>query len=132
MARAPLPAVAKRSKLAGLSFGLTIPKDLPLARGAPAAAPVAAAPEILTAARRSAPPPPLTLEQHASLCAELSFTPEREAEILARYWLTAEAKGLVDQFYRERVGESVEVRAAWDRGYRGYYAWLVHAATGRR
>ena len=133
-ARAPLPEVAKRSKLAGLSFGLTIPKDLPLARGVPAADPAAAAPEMLTADRGSAPapPPPLTLEQHASLCAELSFAPEREAEILARYWLTAEAKGLVDQFYRERVGESVEVRAAWDRGYRGYYAWLVNAATGRR
>lgn len=128
-APASLPVVAKRSKLAGLSFGLNVPKDLPLAKSAPAAAPAAAAPEILTATRGSAPPPPLTLEQHASLCAELSFAPERGAEILARYWLTAEAKVLVDQFYRERVGESAEVRAAWNRGYREYYAWL--SASGR-
>jgi hypothetical protein len=131
-AKPPLPAVAKRSKLAGLSFGLTIPKDLPVARGAPAAV----APEIPAATPGSAPapppPPPLTLEQHASLCAELSFAPDKGAEILARYRLSAEAKTLVDQFYRERVGESAEVRAAWDRGYRGYYAWLVNAATGRR
>jgi hypothetical protein len=129
----PLPAVAKRSKLAGLSFGLTIPKDLPLARGAPATA----APEIPAAAGGSAPappppPPPLTLEQHASLCAELSFAPDKVAEILARYRLSAESKALVDQFYREKVAESAEVRAAWDRGYRGYYAWLVNAANGRR
>jgi hypothetical protein len=128
--KAPLPAVAKRSKLAGLSFGLTIPKDLPVARSAPAAV----APEIAAVAAVSAPapPPPLTLEQHASLCAELSFAPDTGAEILARYRLSAEAKVLVDQFYRERVAESAEVRAAWDRGYRGYYAWLVDAATRRR
>jgi hypothetical protein len=129
--RPPLPAVAKKSKLAGLSFGLAIPKDLPLARGAPATA----APEIPAAAGGSAPalpPPPLTLEQHASLCAELSFAPDRGAEILARYRLSVEAKALVDQFYREKVAESAEVRAAWDRGYRGYYAWLVNAANGRR
>jgi hypothetical protein len=127
-ARSPLPVVAKRNKLAGLSFGLNVPKDLPLARSASTTAP-AAAPKVLTTA--PAPPPPLTLEQHASLCAELSFAPDREAEILARYRLTAPAKLLVDQFYRERVGESPEVRAAWDRGYRAYYAWLVDAARRR-
>jgi hypothetical protein len=129
----PLPVVAKKSKLAGLSFGLTIPKDLPLPRGAPAAAPeIPTAPAASTAAPPPLPPPPLTLEQHASLCAELSFAPDKGAEILARYRLSAEAKALVDQFYREKVAESADVRAAWDRGYRGYYAWLVNAATGRR
>ena len=131
-ARAPLPEVAKRSKLAGLSFGLTIPKDLPLARGATAAGPTAV-PEIPTASARSTPAPPsLTLEQHASLCADLAFAPEREAEILARYRLSAESKLLIDQYYRERVAESAEVHAAWDRGYRAYYAWLADAATRRR
>jgi hypothetical protein len=65
------------------------------------------------------------------LCAELSFAPEREAEILARYWLTAPAKLLVDQYYLQKVGESSEARAAWDRGYRKYYAWLVNVARRR-
>lgn len=135
-ARPPLPVVEKRSKLGGMSFGFTVPKNLPLARGAAApAAPAVATPEIPTPPAGSAPalpPPPLTLEQHASLCAELSFSPDKGAEILARYRLSAEAKVLVDQFYREKVGESAEVHAAWDRGYRGYYAWLVDAATRRR
>ena len=103
-------------------------------QGAPSSAPVAAAPESVPAPRESpaTPPPPLTLEQHASLCAELSFAPEKGAAILARYGLSAQAKALVDQFYRERVAQSAEVRAAWDRGYREYYAWLVNAATGQR
>jgi hypothetical protein len=129
--RSPSPAVAKRSKLAGLSFGLSIPNALPLARSALPAAPKVE-PKVFAAVPAPQPPPPLTLEQHASLCAELSFAPESEAEILARYWLTAPAKLLVDQFYRERVGESAEARAVWDRGYREYFAWLVNAATGRR
>jgi hypothetical protein len=129
-ARSPPPAVAKRSKLAGLSLGLSIPKDLPPARSAPAAPPDVG-PKGFTAAPAPQPPPPLTLEQHASLCAELSFAPEREAEILARYWLTAPAKLLVDQYYLQKVGESSEARAAWDRGYRKYYAWLVNVARRR-
>ncbi|MEZ4301405.1 MAG: hypothetical protein R3B70_41105, partial [Polyangiaceae bacterium] len=81
-----------------------------------------------------APPPaavPLTMEQHASLCAELALYAGREAEILARYRVTPEARARLDKHYLSLVSESPEKRAAWNTAYRAYYEYLVAAARSR-
>jgi hypothetical protein len=84
-----------------------------------------------TAADENAPPPPppraaqrLTLEQYASLCVEIALAPAREIEALARYRITPREKVLTDEYYRDRIAASPEVRAAWERSYQSYQAWL--------
>lgn len=74
---------------------------------------------------------PLTLEQHASLCVEIALHPERVAETLARYRLTPNTKDLVDAHYKTAALASPEVRAAWDRAYETYHAWLLTKERGR-
>jgi hypothetical protein len=69
--------------------------------------------------------PALTLEQHASLCVELARHADRAGEILARYGLDAEGKVALDTHYRAVVAASPEQRAAWDKAYRTYDAWLA-------
>ena len=96
---------AKKKKLGELKLGMEIPKNLPLPRAAYT--------------------PPLTLEQHASLVVELGFAPERTAETLARYRLTIESRAELDAHYREKIAGSAEIRAAWDRAYQSYTAWLA-------
>ena len=73
-------------------------------------------------------PPALTLEQHASLCAELAFVPERAAEVLARYGVTSETKRSLDALYTGAAGQ----KAAWETAYRAYHAWLVDARKNKR
>ena len=74
------------------------------------------------------PPPPaaqrLTLEQYASLCVEIALAPAREIEALARYRITPREKVLTDEYYRERIAANPEVRAAWERSFQSYQAWL--------
>lgn len=102
----PAPAPApKRSKLGELQLGMEIPKNLPRPRSAYA--------------------PPLTLEQHASLAVELAASPEKTAETLARYRLTPEARAELDAHYREKITASADTRAAWERAYQSYHAWLA-------
>lgn len=87
-----------------------------------------------------APPPPapapakpaLTLEQHASLSAELAMLQQTkgedraaEAAILARYGLTAESKGALDATIRTEIEADPARRAAWYETYRRYAAWLA-------
>lgn len=67
--------------------------------------------------------PTLTLEQHASLCAEVAFAPDRTAQLLARYGVTSEAKRSLDAHYAGATRE----KAAWDAAYRTYHAWLSDA-----
>ena len=98
-------AAPKRNKLGELQFGMEMPKNLPRAKAAYA--------------------PPLTLEQHASLAVELAASPERTAETLARYRLTPEARAELDAHYREKITGSAETRAAWERAYQSYHAWLA-------
>lgn len=80
---------------------------------------------------RSRPPakgayaPPLTLEQHASLTVEVAVAPDQVAETLARYRLTPAARAELDAHYREQIAGSAATRAAWDRAYQSYFAWLV-------
>ncbi len=105
-ASAPAP---KRSKLGELQLGMEMPKNLPRPKAAYA--------------------PSLTLEQHASLAVELAAAPEKTAETLARYHLTPGARAALDAHYREKITASAETRAAWERAYQSYHAWL--AATRR-
>lgn len=84
-----------------------------------------------TAADQNAPPPPpppaaerLTLEQYASLCVEIALAPAREIEALARYRITPREKVLTDEYYRDRIAASPEVRVAWERSFQSYQAWL--------
>ncbi len=84
-----------------------------------------------TASDQHAPPPlpppaaqRLTLEQYASLCVEIALAPAREIETLARYRITPREKVLNDEWYRERIAASPEVRAAWERSFQSYKAWL--------
>ncbi|MEZ4295391.1 MAG: hypothetical protein R3B70_10480 [Polyangiaceae bacterium] len=74
---------------------------------------------------------PLTMEQHASLCAELALYTGREPEILARYGVTAEDRATLDRHYASIVSESPEQRARWYNAYRDYYQYLVTAARSR-
>ena len=82
------------------------------------------------ALRLAAPAPALTLEQHASMTAEISMAPERGLAILQRYRLTPESKRAVDEHYRSRVAADPAVREAWTRAYHAYHAWL--SQTGGR
>jgi hypothetical protein len=96
---------------------------LPFAKGASRGA----APPLGPA--RAAPPahpvtPALTLEQHASLCVEIARSPAHTAETLARYRITPQEKVLVDQYYRDGMAASPEIRAAWERSYQSYQVWL--------
>ncbi|MFO0757270.1 MAG: hypothetical protein U0359_12315 [Byssovorax sp.] len=80
-------------------------------------------------AARAAPPkesaPRLTLEQHASLCAELAFYAGHEAAVLARHTLDAAAKSALDDHYRGVVQASPEARLAWNRTFQAYSSWLA-------
>jgi hypothetical protein len=144
-------AIAARpapSALAGTSLTVDVPRGpaLPFARGlAPKeiaegapdepkprrsslgetalAVDVPRGPALPFAARAYAPP--LTLEQHASLAVELAAAPEKTAETLARYRLTPEARAELDAHYREKIAASAEARAAWERAYHSYHAWLA-------
>jgi len=119
-ARDAVPGVPLRKhKLAQLSFALNVPRELVR----PPAVPT-------SPASPSSAPPLLTLEQHASLSAELALTHDHAMEVIARYQLTLETKLLVDNHYRAKVAASAEVRASWDRAYRTYYEWLVLTARG--
>lgn len=85
-------------------------------------------PEVASAPRSEpTAKPALTLEQHASLCAELAFAPHRTAEVLSRYGVTADAKRSLDAFY----AGATEQKAGWEAAYRTYYAWLASAGSRR-
>ena len=69
--------------------------------------------------------PQLTLDQHASLSAELAWFPSRESEILGRYGIGAPEKRSLDDHYRAIVAASVDTRVAWNRAFQVYSAWLA-------
>jgi hypothetical protein len=74
--------------------------------------------------------PTLSLEQHASLTAEIALAPERALETIARYGLTPEAKRAVDEHYRVMVAANDKVREAWNQAYQAYGAWLAKTREG--
>ena len=69
-----------------------------------------------------------SVERYASLCIDLERAPERAGEALARYRLTAEQKGAIDDHWRRRMSDA-ETRARWEEACRVYRAWL--ASQGR-
>ena len=62
--------------------------------------------------------PRLTLEQHATMTAEIAVAPERAMAVLARYELTPEAKRAMDEHYRAVVAADPGAREAWHQAYR--------------
>ncbi len=105
------------------------PAPPPLPPKAPPPPPLAAAPPPAPAA---APLPSLTVEQHASLCAELAFTPARADDILGRYRVTPEGKARFDQVMRERFAENPTLQSRWQEAYQVYYAFLRGATAKQR
>jgi hypothetical protein len=93
----------------------------------PAPAPVAAAPA--PAASAPAPAPVIiggyTLEQHVSLCADLTFTPARAAETLARYRITVEGKAELDRLWKERFVADPALEARWREAHGMYLKFLA-------
>ena len=66
----------------------------------------------------------LTLEQHASLCAEIAFRPDKEGEALARYRVDRASKAAVDQTWKARFAADPALEAQWQRAYSYYFAFL--------
>jgi hypothetical protein len=66
----------------------------------------------------------LTLEQYASLCAELALDPSRSQETLARYRVSAESKLALDQQWKQRFAGDEKLRRQWEHAYRLYEAFL--------
>ncbi len=78
----------------------------------------------------SVPLPALTLRQFASLCAELTFHPERRREVLERYGVPDEAVFLaLDAHWRRERAARPETRTALADDFATHLAWL-HAHRG--
>jgi hypothetical protein len=118
---------APRGDLSGTSMALDVPRGdaLPF----PAAAPPPAAAQAPVAP--PSPPPSLTLQQHASLCCELTEAPERAAETLARYRVTPAEKHAADQRYAAQFAREPAARTAWDAAYATYRAWWQASQLSR-
>ncbi|MGK3999125.1 hypothetical protein [Sorangium sp. So ce1024] len=59
----------------------------------------------------------LSLEQHASMCAELAVAPDKGPEILARHGLTEATRAQVDEHWRARIAADARAGEAWQRAY---------------
>jgi hypothetical protein len=69
--------------------------------------------------------PRFTIEQYASLRAELAVWPARSAEILVRYHVLDEAaRGALDAHWQKHFAEHPEARAAFESGLAAYTRWL--------
>jgi hypothetical protein len=70
------------------------------------------------------PIPPLSLEQYASLSAELSMQPERSAEIRSRYNVMNEAaKRALDEHWEAQLAASPEMFARYKQALVSHAAW---------
>ncbi|WP_437482585.1 hypothetical protein WME75_41145 [Sorangium sp. So ce1014] len=76
-------------------------------------------------AKRTAGPAVLSLEQHASMCAEIAIAPRNTAEILTRYGLTEATRPEVDEHWRARIAAEPGMGEAWQRAYVLYRDWLL-------
>jgi len=68
--------------------------------------------------------PELTLEQYASLCAELELAPNREQETLQRYHLRSDQKGRLDSYWTARFLADSNIVAAYRHAKSTYMTWL--------
>ncbi|MDC3960019.1 hypothetical protein KEG38_39560 [Polyangium jinanense] len=110
----------KNSKeLASTQLLLEIPREL-VRRPLPSSAP--APPEL---------PPKLTLEEHAALTVELAMSPERSAEVLARYRITQADREALDRLYQAIVSADERKRGAWHDAYKAHYARIASILNRR-
>jgi len=66
----------------------------------------------------------LTLEQYASLCAELEAAPHQRQPILARYKLDENTHRVLDEAWRKHLQEEPADRARFDQALTSYRDWL--------
>ncbi len=76
---------------------------------------------------RPADLPELSIEQYASLNAELELNPQRAGEILARYRMSEAQRARFDAFWQSRLA-SPDVRRAYEQAHATYKAWLAQSA----
>jgi hypothetical protein len=76
----------------------------------------------------------LTLEQYASLCAELAVFSAQRDEVFARYGLKHQAqRASIDALWKERLREDPALEREWERYYRQYYVqWTETARSAVR
>ncbi|WP_437671180.1 hypothetical protein [Sorangium sp. So ce131] len=70
-------------------------------------------------------PTSLSIEQYASLRVELDLNPIRCGEILVRYRITQDQWQHIHNHWTQRLAENSNVRAAWERAYSVYKAWIL-------
>jgi len=66
----------------------------------------------------------LTLQQYASLRAELHMRPAHTAAVLERYRVSAEGREALDAYWRLRFEADPLLRMMFARNYAEYIAWL--------
>ncbi len=67
----------------------------------------------------------LTLEQYASLSAELAIHPENKAEVRARYFVSSdEALSRLDTLWKHRFAGDPSLASRWRQLYDEYHRWL--------
>lgn len=76
---------------------------------------------------RPADLPELSIEQYASLNAELELSPQRTGEILARYRMNESQRARFDAFWQLRLA-SPDARRAYEQAHTTYKAWLTQNA----
>ncbi len=69
----------------------------------------------------------LTLEQHASLCAEMAHAPTQLDQVLTRYRVSAQAKADMDEGWKARFAVEPALQLKWHEAYRLYFAFLQSA-----
>jgi hypothetical protein len=76
----------------------------------------------------------LTLQQYASLCAELSVLPQQTEQVFRRHGLESpQRRGRVDAFWRERLKTDPAAYREWQalyQHYRVYWADRVRQTGG--
>ena len=131
-----------RAALTGTVLALEVPRTLPSPFSTPffqgptkraSAEPTrVAGPDAASASISSQSPLRLSLEQHASLSAEIAFAVAKgqdrqtvEPPILTRYGLTPDLKIAIDRAYRAQTEADPARRAAWHNAFRTYAGWLA-------
>jgi len=129
----PRPVVNRApAALSGTSMGFIAPKGdmLPFAKAhaplppPPAPTPPGAAPVPAAPAAGSVIVGGYTLEQHVSLCAEITVDPTRVAETLTRYRITAEGKTELDRLWQERFDADPALAVRWREAHGMYLTFL--------
>ena len=67
----------------------------------------------------------LTIEQYASLCAELLAAPSRRAQTLQRYGADDNTFDMLEQIWNERFDEDPNLRARYEQLHASYRDWLT-------